>query len=307
MRQRNKATKIAVAQVTPVFLNKTKTVQKACDTILEAGSNGAKMLVFPEAFISGYPDWIWLIPNSKGAVLNELYIELVENSISVSDQYTAKLCKAAKQAGIFVVIGINEKNSEASGSSLYNTLLFINGKGEITGKHRKLIPTGGERLIWARGDGKSLNVYDTYFGKVGGLICWENYMPLARQALYDKGVQILTIPTWDKSDRWLGSLNHIAREGGSFVVNCCMPLRIDDIPDRYEFKKLYPEGREWINSGNSCIISPKGEYIVGPVKEKEAILYGDIELTQIIESKRMFDVSGHYSRPDVFNLKVMGE
>lgn len=303
----NKLIKIAAAQVTPVFLNKIKTVQKACDVILEAGSNGAEMVVFPEAFISGYPDWIWLIPNSKGAVLNELYLELVENSISVTDQYTDKLCKAAKQAGVFVAIGIHERNSEASGSSLYNTLLFINEKGEIAGKHRKLIPTGGERLIWAQGDGGSLNVYDTAIGKVGGLICWESYMPLARQALYNKGVQILAIPTWDKGDSWLNSMKHIAKESGAFIVNCCMALRIDDVPDRFEFKKLYPEGREWINFGNSCILNPKGEFIAGPVKEKEEILYADIDLSQIIEAKRMFDAAGHYSRPDVFDFKVKGK
>ncbi len=170
-------TKIAAAQLSPVFLNKEETVEKACKAIAEAGENGAKVIVFPEAFISGYPDWVWLIPNSKGADLNKLYVELVENAVSIPDNSTAKLCEAAKTAGIFVVIGIHERNSETSGTSLYNSLLFINEQGNIVGKHRKLIPTGGERLIWAQGDGSTLRSYETQAGKIAGLICWENYIP----------------------------------------------------------------------------------------------------------------------------------
>ncbi len=303
MKQEN-SIRIAAAQITPYFLDIEKTIEKACNAIMEAGEKGAKIIVFPEAFVPGYPDWIWLIPNSKGAILNELYTELVENSISVPDKYTDQLCRAAKEANIFVSIGINERNSEASNSSLYNSILSIDSNGEIVGTHRKLMPTGGERLIWGQGDGSTMNVYDTEFAKVGGLICWENYMPLARQAMYNEGVQILTTPTWDRSDNWLESIRHIAREGGLFVVSCCMPIKMKDIPDKYEFKELYPEGREWINVGNSCIISPKGEILAGPVSEKEEILYADIDLFQIIEAKRMFDAAGHYSREDVFDFKV---
>jgi nitrilase len=203
-----------------------------------------------------------------------------------------------------VAIGLSERNSESSNSSLFNTLLFIDDKGKITGKHRKLVPTGGERLIWAQGDGNTLDVFDTSIGKVGGLICWENYMPLARQAMYNWGAQILVAPTWDKSEKWLQSLKHIAREGGLYVVSCCLALRMNDIPARYDFKKLYPKGREWINTGNSCIINPNGEFIAGPVEMKEKILYAQIDLSEIIKSKRMFDAAGHYSRPDVFEFKV---
>ena len=140
--------KVAAAQISPVFLNKKRTVEKACKAILEAGESGAKLIVFPEAFISGYPDWVWLIPNSKGAALNELYAELVENAISVGDQSTEALCKAAKTAGINVVMGMHERNTESSNASLFNSLLFIDDQGLIMGKHRKLMPTGGERLIW---------------------------------------------------------------------------------------------------------------------------------------------------------------
>lgn len=298
----NNIKKVAAAQVSPVFLNKEETVEKACKVIEEAGAAGADFIVFPEAFISGYPDWVWLIPNSKGAVLNELYTELVENAISVGDASSKKLCKAAKAAGINVVMGMHERNSEASNASLFNSLLFIDNQGEIIGKHRKLIPTGGERLIWAQGDGQTLKAYDTSTGKIAGLVCWENFMPLARNAIYEEGAQILAAPTWDKSPNWLQSMQHIAREGGLFVISACMPLKMSDIPDRYDFKKLYPEGREWINVGNSCIIAPNGKILAGPVEAKEQIVYAEIDLKDIIHAKRMFDATGHYARPDVFEF-----
>ncbi len=292
--------KVAAAQLSPVFLNKEKTVRKACDAIAEAGRNGAKLIVFPEAFISGYPDWVWLIPNSGSKALNELYLKLVENAVSIPDETTKKLCKAAKEAGINVVMGMNERNSETSNASLFNSLLFINDEGLVLGKHRKLIPTGGERLIWSQGDGSTLASYETNAGRLGGLICWENFMPLARNAIYELGTQILAAPTWDKSANWLISMQHIAREGGLFVISTCMPLRTKDIPDALDFKHLYPEGRDWINTGNSAIIAPNGKILAGPLEADEAILYADIDLDDIIKAKRMFDVVGHYSRPDVF-------
>ena len=296
--------KVAAAQLSPIFLNKEKTVEKACKAILEAGENGANLIVFPEAFISGYPDWVWLIPNSKGSDLNELYLKLVENAVSVPDNTTIKLCNAAKKANINVAIGMHERNSETSSASLFNSLLFIDDKGNILGKHRKLIPTGGERLIWSQGDGSTLCSYDTSAGKIAGLICWENFMPLVRNAIYEFGTQILAAPTWDKSPNWIQSMQHIAREGGLFVISTCMALKMDDIPDEYEFKKLYPKGREWINVGNSSIIAPNGQFLAGPLEAEEGILYADIDLQQIIKAKRMFDVVGHYSRPDVFTFNV---
>lgn len=294
--------KIAAAQLAPIFLNKEETVNKACTAIAEAGENGAELIVFPEAFISGYPDWVWLIPNSKGAALNELYIKLVENAISVPDESTKKLCNAAKSAGINVVIGMHERNSEKSNSSLFNSLLFIDKEGSILGKHRKLIPTGGERLIWGQGDGSTLVSYDTSVGQLAGLICWENFMPLARNTIYESGAQILVSPTWDKSQNWLQTMQHVAREGGLFVVSTCMALKMSDISDEYEFKELYPKDREWINVGNSCIIAPNGKFLAGPLEAEEGILYAEIDLQQIIAAKRMFDVVGHYSRPDVFEF-----
>ncbi|MCE7742228.1 MAG: carbon-nitrogen hydrolase family protein [Candidatus Heimdallarchaeota archaeon] len=296
--------KIAVAQIAPIYLNIELTVEKAVEKIKEAGENKADLIVFPEAFIPGYPDWVWVVPNYKSAVHNELYSKLLDNAISIPDKYTEILCNAAKEAGIHVIMGVQERNSEASNSSLFNTLIFIDNKGEILGKHRKLIPTGGERLVWAQGDGSTLQVFDTSLGKIGGLICWENYMPLARNAMYAAGAQILVTPTWDKSEKWLQSLQHIAREGGLFVVNCCTPLNKADIPDDLNFKEFYLDEREWINTGNSCVINPKGDIIAGPIKEKEEILYADIDLKQISSSKRLFDVTGHYSRPDVFKFGV---
>ena len=296
--------KVAAAQVSPVFLNKSETIVKACKAIEEAAAKGAKLIVFPEAFIPGYPDWVWLIPNSKGAALNNLFVELVENSVSVPDNSTDLLCDAAKKNSINVVIGMNERNTESSNSSIFNSMLFIDDNGEIIGKHRKLMPTGGERLVWAQGDGSDLKSYQTSAGKIGGLICWENYMPLARAAMYETGMQILTAPTWDKSQNWLASMQHIAREGGVFVISVCMAFSMNDLPDRFEFKKMYPEGREWINQGNSCIIGPNGKVIAGPLEAEEGILYADLNLSDIIAAKRMFDAVGHYSRPDVFQFEV---
>lgn len=299
-----KQIKIAAAQLSPVFLDKEKTVDKACKAISEAGKNGAKLIVFPEVFISGYPDWVWLIPNSSGTVLNDLYIRLVESAVSVPDDSTDKLCRSAKAAGINVVMGMNERNTDKSSSSLYNSILFISSEGEIKGIHRKLMPTGGERMIWTQGNGTTLKAYNTTAGKIAGLICWENYMPLARTAIYETGAQILAAPTWDKSPNWLESMKHIAREGGLFIISTCMAIKKDDIPDEFEFKKLYPEEKEWINSGNSCIINPKGQLLAGPLEAQQGILYAELNMNEIIEAKRMFDVAGHYSRPDVFSFSI---
>lgn len=293
--------KIATAQLAPVYLNKEKTIDKACAAIDDAAKAGAELIVFPEVFISGYPDWIWLIPNSQGT---DLYLKLVENAVSIPDKATDRLCKAAKSAGINVVMGMSEKNAETSSASLYNTLLFIDKNGDILGKHRKLVPTGGERMVWAQSDKGTFEAYDTSVGKLGGLICWENFMPLARTAMYEQGTQVYVAPTWDKSPNWITSMQHIAREGGMFVVSACMAVKMDDIPDEYDFKKLYPEGREWVNIGNSCIVAPNGKIIAGPLEAEEGILYADINLDDIISAKRMFDAVGHYARPDVFNFTV---
>ncbi|MGD8791044.1 MAG: carbon-nitrogen hydrolase family protein [Anaerolineae bacterium] len=299
---------VAAAQASPVFLDRKATLKKAIDLIFEASKNGARLIVFPEAFFPAYPDWVHVTAGGPhGGLLDALYTELVENSISIPDDTTEKLCQVARKARIHVVMGLNERNREASNASLYNSLLYIDDSGTILGAHRKLIPTGGERTVWAQGDGSTLEAYDTSIGKLGGLICWENYMPLARQVMYAWGTQVYVAPTWDRGDLWIATLRHIAKEGGVFVIGCCMPLKLADIPDRFEFKQFYPGSTEWINSGHSCIINPNGEIIAGPSIEKEEILYAKVDLNQITAAKRMFDVAGHYARPDVFKVVVNSE
>ena len=176
------------------------------------------------------------------------------------------------------------------------------------GKHRKLVPTGGERLVWAQGDGSTLQVFDTPLGKIGGLICWENYMPLARYTMYAWGTQIYIAATWDRGEPWLSTLRHIAKEGRVYVVGCCIAMRLGDIPDQFEFKqKFYSPEREWINVGDSAIVSPEGDFIAGPVRMKEEILVAEVDPQQMRGPKWILDVAGHYARPDVFELTVNRE
>jgi len=297
--------KIATVQATPIFLNREATIEKACYLIAEAGRNGARMVTFPESFLPSYPDWVWAVPAGDEGMLNELYAELLEQAVTVPSPVTERLCQAARNAGCYVVMGISERNAEASNASMYNTLIYIDDQGNLLGRHRKLVPTGGERLVWAQGDGSTLGVYSTPFGVLSGLICWENYMPLARYALYAWGTQIYVAATWDRGEPWLSTIRHIAKEGRVFVLSSCIALRTADIPDHYEFKKkYYRSNREWINAGDSAIVNPEGEFIAGPLHKKEDILYAEIDPRQMRGPKWMLDVAGHYARPDVFQLMV---
>jgi nitrilase len=297
--------KIAAVQTAPVLLDREATIEKACALIAEAGQAGARLVVFPEAFVPGYPHWVWNIPPSDDGQLNALYAELLDNSISVPSPATQKLGFAAKRAGVYVTIGVNERNTEASGASLYNTLLYLDPQGNILGKHRKLVPTGAERLVWAQGDGSTLSVFDTPLGKLGGLICWENYMPLARFAMYACGIQLYLAPTWDQGEPWLSTLRHIAKEGRTYVVGCCIALRQSDIPDRFAYKQRYlAQSGEWINAGDSVIINPEGEIVAGPAHATQEILYAEIDPQLLRGPKWLLDVAGHYARPDVFQLTV---
>jgi len=296
--------KAAAVQAAPVFMDKQATIDKACDLINKAAGKGASLVVFPEAFVSAYPDWVWILPPAKKKLINSLYGELLENAVSMPDESIDRLAKEAKKAGVYVTIGVNERNTEASNSSLFNTLLYIGPDGKILGKHRKLIPTGGERLMWSQGGGDTLVAFDTAIGKLGGLICWENFMPLARNAMYIKGVQVYVAPTWDSSESWQIAMRYIAREGGMYIISCAQGLRMDDIPDRFEFKRYYPEGREWVNRGNSCIVDPSGKFLAGPLEAEQSILLADIDLSMIPEQKWLYDVSGHYARPDVFDFGI---
>lgn len=295
---------VAAVQSAPVFLNRNATIEKACDLIGTASANGARLIVFPEAFIPTYPDWVWVLSPGQNRQLADLYGQLVDQSITIPDSNTEKLCRAARKAGIHVAIGASERNSDASGSSLYNTMLYISSEGAILGKHRKLVPTGPERMIWAQGDGSTLDVYDTPFGKLGGLICWENYMPLARYTMYAGGTRVYLATTWDTGEPWLSTLRHIAKEGRVFVVGCCCAVRLSDIPDRYEFKKLYSKKDEWINVGDSAIVDPDGKFLAGPLNRSSDLLYAELDLKYATGSRWKLDVAGHYSRPDVFQLSI---
>jgi nitrilase len=300
--------KIAVVQAAPVVLDREATVSKACELIAEAGRSGARLVIFPEAFIPTYPDWVWRIPPSQHRVLADMYAELLEQSVEIPSPVTEDLSQAARQAAVYVAMGLNERNAQASNASLYNTLLYIGPEGDLLGKHRKLVPTAPERMVWAQGDGSTLEVYDTSLGKLGGLICWENYMPLARYSLYAWGVQIYLAPTWDNGEPWLSTLRHIAKEGRAYVIGCSIAMRKQDIPDRFEFKaKYYSEVGEWINKGDSAIVSPDGKFVAGPLNAEEGILYAELDPRQIRGSKWNLDVAGHYARPDIFRLTVSKE
>ena len=297
--------RIAAIQAAPVFMDRDATIDKACDYIARVGKEGGGLAVFPEAFVPGYPLWVWFIPSGKTHALRELYAELLEQAVAVPSESTDRLCEAARQAGVTVAIGISEVNVEASGSTLYNTILYIGPDGTILGKHRKLVPTAGERLVWGMGDGSDLDVYPTPVGRVGGLVCWENYMPLARYALAAWGEEIHVAPTWDRGEPWLSTMRHIAKEGRCFVVGCCSAMHIDDIPDRFDFKRQFmADVKEIVNPGLSVIVDPDGKIVAGPSEEREHILWADVDRARITGPRWQLDIAGHYARPDVFELIV---
>ena len=301
----NNLFKIAAVQACPVFLDRDATIGKACQLIAEAGAAGAQLAVFPEAFVPGYPLWAWFIPAGHTHPLRDLYAELLANAVAVPSEATERLCDAAREAGVVVAIGINEVNSEASATTIYNTLLYIGANGKLLGKHRKVMPTGGERLVWALGDGSDLEVYDLPFGRLGGLMCWENYMPLARYAMSAWGTEIYVAPTWDRGEPWISTMRHVAKEGRCYVVGCCSAMRVDDIPDRFAFKEKYMAAVEgWINPGDSVIVDPDGKLIAGPAREQEIILYADADRSKITGPRWQLDIGGHYARPDIFELIV---
>jgi nitrilase len=297
--------RIAAVQACPVYLDLERTLDKACVLIDDAGRNGAQLVVFPEAFVPGYPMWVWFIPPGRTADLREAYVAFHANAIAIPSNSTERLCAAARAAGVAVAIGVNERNAEASDSTLFNTLLYIGPDGAILGKHRKLVPTGGERLVWGCGDGSDLEVYTLPFGRVSGLICWENYMPLARYALAAWGAQIHIAPTWDRGEPWLSTMRHVAKEGRAVVVGCCQAVRKEDIPDDLPFKSKYlSEIQGWINPGGSVIVDPDGKFLAGPANEIETILYADVRPEQLVGPRWQLDIAGHYARPDVFELIV---
>ncbi|HEX8905403.1 MAG TPA: carbon-nitrogen hydrolase family protein [Longimicrobiaceae bacterium] len=305
LRSDSPAFRIAAVQAAPVLMDRAATVEKACGLIAEAAANGARLVVFPEAFIPTYPFWAFFIPAGHTRPLRTLYAELLDQAVAVPGETTERLGEAARQAGVFVAMGINERNAEASGTSLYNSILWLGDDGRVLGTHRKLVPTTGERLVYAPGDGSTLGVFETEIGRVSGLVCWENYMPLARYALYAEGVELYAAPTWDRGEPWLSTLRHIAKEGRVYVAGACSAVHRDTIPDRYAFKREYlPSGLEWINPGGSAIADPDGKWAAEPVLEREAIVYADVDPALLRGPRWQLDVAGHYGRPDVFRLTV---
>jgi nitrilase len=299
------AFRIAAIQAASVFLDRDASVAKACELIGRAAEGGATLAVFPEAFVPGYPIWVWFIPPGRTHPLRALYSELHRNSITIPGPETRRLGEVAADHGVTVAIGVNERNSEASDATLYNTLVYVGSNGEVLGKHRKLIPTAGERLVWGQGSEAALEVFDLPFGRLGGLICWENYMPLARYTLSARGEQIHVAPTWDRGEPWTSSMRHVAKESRCFVVSVCQAFHERDIPDAFDFKKEYLKGVEgWINPGLSVIVDPDGKIVAGPLDSAEGILYADVEPHQLIGPRWQLDVAGHYARPDLFELTV---
>jgi nitrilase len=287
---------VAAVQATPVFLDREATTEKACALIKEAGASGASLIVFPETFIPTYPDWVWRVPAwNDDAFVARLRAE----SVAVPSPTTERLGEAAAAAGAYVAVGV----CEIDASTLYCTLLYFSPTGELVGRHRKLMPTGGERTVWGMGDGSTLDVVETPFGVIGGLICWENYMPLARAAMYAKGVDIYLAPTWDNSDSWVATLRHIAKEGRCYVIGVAPLLRGSDVPEELR-GETYADGDDWMSRGFATIVQPGGEIIAGPISETEAILYAEIDVATVAQHRHFFDPVGHYSRPDVFELKV---
>ncbi|WP_345977389.1 carbon-nitrogen hydrolase family protein [Sulfurimonas sp. HSL3-7] len=293
--------KMAVVQATPVFMDRDASVEKACGLIAEAGKAGAKLVVFPEAFIPGYPDWIWQVPPGQMRLNQSLYAKLLEASVSVPSDATERLGEAAKEAGVYLSIGINERSS--SGGSVYNSLLYLGPDGGILGCHQKLVPTIAERTVWGYGDPATLEVYETEIGRLGGLICWENYMPLVRQSLYEKGIGLYVAPTYDEGEAWQASMRHIGKEGRVYIAGCCMVLRKEDVLKALpELEPFYEHVGEWINKGNSMIADPNGNVLAEPLSKEEGTLYAEVDPQKLLGSKWNLDVAGHYARPDAFSL-----
>ena len=299
-------TKIAIIQECPVFLDRKKTIEKAITLIEQATSKNAELVIFPEAFISGYPAWIWrLRPGGDWGVSEKLHSRLLDSAVDIDAGDLKPLCDAAKNNKITIVCGLNERDGKLSKATLYNTVVIIGKEGDILNRHRKLMPTNPERMVWGFGDGSGLKVVDTSAGRIGTLLCWENYMPLARYTLYSQGVEIYIAPTYDSGDGWLGTMQHIAREGRCWVICSGFALTNSDIPADFPDREImYPATEEWVNPGVSVVVAPGGEIIAGPMRKEKGILFAEVDSKRAGISKRDLDVTGHYSRPDIFTLSV---
>ncbi|CAG7891783.1 unnamed protein product, partial [Brassica rapa] len=295
-----------IVQASTVYNDTPKTIEKAGEFIAQAAADGAQLVVFPEAYIGGYPRGYRFgigvgVHNEAG---RDCFRKYHASAIVVPGPEVDKLAEMARKNKVYLVMGAMEKD----GYTLYCTALFFSSEGRFLGKHRKVMPTSLERCIWGYGDGSTIPVYDTPLGKLGAAICWENRMPLYRTSLYGQGIELYCAPTADGSKEWQSSMMHIAIEGGCFVMSACQFCVRKDFPDHadYLFTDWYPEQHEEavVSQGGSVIISPLGKILAGPNFESEGLITADLDLGDIARAKLYFDVVGHYSRPDIFNLRV---
>lgn len=295
--------KIACAQLTPVIFNKKETVEKAVAWIEKAASENIKLLVFPESYIPAYPAGMdfGTVVGSRTAKGRDHFRIYSENSVVVPGNETALLAEMAGKHKMYIVMGVTEKDSVTH--TLYCTMLWFSPDGILMGKHRKLKPTAAERIVWGEGDGKTLVSFDTSIGKMGGLICWENYMPLARMAMYRRGVEIYVAPTADSRESWISSMRHIACEGRCYVIGCNQYFTKQDYPAQMQHD-LADDRPEVLSRGGSVIVSPLGDILAGPLYDREGLLIAEADMEEVVRSRMDFDVAGHYSRDDIFKLKV---
>jgi nitrilase len=301
--------RVAVVQHPPVALNRQKTLARGVELLEEAAAGGARLVSFPETWVPGYPEWVWrLRPGDDYTLSGDIHSRLIENSVDLKAGQLKPIQAAARRLKLTVSIGIHERDGEFSRGTLYNSVVLIGPDGEVLNRHRKLMPTNPERMVWGAGDATGLRVSETPSGRVGALICWENYMPLARFAIFAQGCEIYIAPTWDEGDTWLSTMRHIALEGRCWVLGNGSSMRGKDIPrDFPDRARLFPDLEAWFNPGDSVIVDPSGHVVAGPLHEKHGILFADCDPARASAAKRTLDVAGHYGRPDIFRLEVNRE
>lgn len=299
----------AVVQASPTPFDRAAGIKRIASLINEVAAQGSRFALFPEALVPAYPWGLRFGTRIGGRTPagREMFTRYWANSIEVPGPDTDRLARAARDAKIHVAVGVVERDTSTSRGTLFCTLLYFGPDGTLLGKHRKLKPTAGERYLWGEGDGSTLPVLETDIGRIGGLICWENYMPLARTAMYAKGVQIYLAPTADARDTWLATMRHVACEGRCFVLSCNQYVRRDHYPSELETSDELQDTPEVLCRGGSCIIGPLGEVLAGPLYGSEGILTAEIDLARLPGAKFDFDVVGHYARPDIFRLSVNEE
>jgi nitrilase len=298
----------AVVQAAPVLFDREATVAKASHLVQEAAAQGANLIVFPEAYVPAYPRGLGFgtVVGSRSPEGREDWELYWSQSVDVPGPATEALGAAARRAKAYLVLGVIERDSQFSRGTLYCTLLYFGPDGRLLHRHRKLKPTGSERLIWGEGDGSTLTTVETDVGRLGGLICWENYMPLARMALYAQGIDIYVAPTADARDTWHATLRHIACEGRCYVLGCNQYVRKSAYPADLVGRADLTDQPEVMCRGGSAIVSPLGEVLAGPLYGEEGILYADLDLAEVVRARFDLDVVGHYARPDVLRLVVNG-